>query len=537
MPQSQQSIWPVSRDYVGAVQNPRSCFVDSELQETISAVDRLGMPIVSAGQFAYVFKLNKPSGESLAVRCFRSFAGERDKRYKAIDDHLDQHPLAVLASFEYESSAIRVNGNLYPLLVMEWVDGPTLDVYLDKVLGKREVILHLADQWIKLVNSLKETQIAHGDLQHGNIIVQNGALRLVDFDGMFVPSMKGWNAIELGHRHYQHPLRDGFFFDNRLDNFSALVIYSSLIATAEKPELWAECHDENLLFKKDDFLKPNQSRLFAKLKAMGGEHRRLAEILEKACVNSPLACPQLSDLVSPKSKLPSWMVAPIGTVVQTKTREVSPSQVLQTGSVPSQVSQAQTPAQPWQPTAQISTATVLSVPQATPDWGRTLGRVLAQAFGFFVVSLLLLWLWLPILEAIYTGSGGAKGDAETFAWLVNIGSCTAFGIYRVKREGVSRSRPFRASPKSSHRMPATPPFRTTPASTYQVRAPRPRSSSASPPITRTMVDPVVGSLIRHIYHRPNCEWAFKISTRNRISFSSPTEAQARGYRRCRVCLP
>ena len=101
------------------------------------AIDRLGMPIVSAGQFAYVFKLNKANGgESLAVRCFRSFAEERDKRYRAVDEHLDQHSLATLASFEYESTGFRVNGNLYPVLVMEWVDDPILDVYLDQVLGR-----------------------------------------------------------------------------------------------------------------------------------------------------------------------------------------------------------------------------------------------------------------------------------------------------------------------------------------------------------------------------------------------------------------
>lgn len=525
MAQSQQTIWPLSRDFVGAVQNPRSCFVDSELQETVPAVDRLGMPIVSAGQFAYVFKLNKASGgESLAVRCFRSFAGERDKRYKAIDDHLDRHSLAALASFEYESSGIRVNGNLFPVLVMEWVDGPTLDVYLDHVIGKRDVILHLADQWIKLVNSLKETQIAHGDLQHGNIIVQSGALRLVDFDGMFVPSMRGWNAVELGHRHYQHPLRDAFFFDNRLDNFSALVIYLSLVATAEKPELWAECHDENLLFKKDDFLKPTQSRLFAKVEAIGGEHRRLAEILEKACMNTPLVCPHLSDLVSPKSKLPAWMVAPIGTVVQTKTREVSPSQVSQASGTPTQSSQAPTPAQTWQPAAQIPAATVPTVPQVTvspPDWGRAIGRVLAQAFGFFIASLFLWWLWVPVLGAIYVGIGGDKSDAQTFAWLADIGICIAIGIYRVKKEGVPR-----ASPVST---------RPTPA--YRVPTPLSRPSSARPSVSYTAAGPLVGSLIRHIYHRPNCEWALKISMRNRISFSSAAEAQARGYRRCRVCLP
>src|ERR1017187_9112504 len=132
---SQQTTWPLSRDYVEAVQNPRNCFVDADLLELVPAIDKLGMPTVSSGQFAYVFKLNRTSGnESFAARCFRGFAAERDKRYNAIDDHLDHHKLPALASFEYESSGIRVNGTLYPLLVLEWIDGPTLDVYVDEVI-------------------------------------------------------------------------------------------------------------------------------------------------------------------------------------------------------------------------------------------------------------------------------------------------------------------------------------------------------------------------------------------------------------------
>lgn len=321
---STKTIWPLSRDYVDAVENPRTCFVDADLLHYISAVDKFGMPIVSSGQFAYVFKLNRPnSNGSLAVRCFRGFIAERGKRYNAISGHLNTSKPTALSSFKFEPHGIRVNGNSYPLLVMEWIDGPTLDVYLDKVMGKRDVILHLADQWIKLVRSLGKAQIAHGDLQHGNIIVHKGGLRLVDFDGMFVPAMQGWKAIELGHRHYQHPMRDANVFSASLDNFSTLVIHLSLAALAHNPSLWAHYHDENLIFKKDDFLDPSQSSLFRTLKDMGGECKRLAEVLERACTENVAACPSLLELANPRSELPVWMTEPLDAVVETKTREVS----------------------------------------------------------------------------------------------------------------------------------------------------------------------------------------------------------------------
>jgi hypothetical protein len=72
---------------------------------------------------------------------------------------------------------------------------------------------------------LRDAEIAHGDLQHGNIIVEHGHLRLVDHDGLFVPEMAGWTSSEVGHQHYQHPARDAAFFNKHLDNFSAIVIY------------------------------------------------------------------------------------------------------------------------------------------------------------------------------------------------------------------------------------------------------------------------------------------------------------------------
>jgi len=522
MPPSSAPPWPLARDYVEALQNPRTCFSDPALQETVPAIDRLSMPTVSSGQFAYVFKLNKVTGsESHAVRCFRGFVGERERRYKAIDDHLDHHSLAALARFEYEPSGLRVNGGLYPLLVMEWIDGPTLDVYIEQVLGKKDVLMHLADQWIKLVGQLKSADIAHGDLQHGNVIVQGGTLRLVDFDGMFVPSMNGWSAIELGHRHYQHPLRDGFFFDRRLDNFSAIVIYLSLIALANNSSLWTEFHDENLLFKKDDYIKPSQSKLFAKINSIGGQCRILAEVLQKACAAPPPSCPVLSDFVSAKSKLPAWMSAPVGAVVVTKTREVSVAQAVQPGPV------APVPNSPV-PSRQATQSTPMVFPSQTSSspikpsvsLAQVFGRGLVTAFGLFIVSLFISWIWIPVFGAFYVAFGGASTDKEAFATLADIMCCLLIGMSvaykKVKNSSRGQSKP-------------------------QYKATLPYQAKPSPTVSRvpsnTVGSLVVGSLVRKIYHRPSCEWAYKISARNRINFSSAGAALARGYRRCKVCAP
>ncbi len=507
------------------------------MQDGAPAVDRLGLPFVSSGQFAYVFKLKHPNGKASAIRCFRGFLGDREIRYRAINHHLDSVVIPALASFEYDPQGILVGPNRYPTLVMEWVDGPTLDVYLEAALQNRAVILHLAEQWIKVVNSLRTAQVAHGDLQHGNIIVQTGTLRLVDLDGMFVPSMSQLNSSEIGHRHYQHPLRDPFFFNRDLDNFSALVVYLSLISLAERPDLWRKFHDENLLLTRTDFLNPSSSPAFAQIKSIGGEPKRLAEILERACTSAPSMTPALADLVTAKSKLPSWMVEPAGIVIPTRTREAIPGQALSGASSSPTSLPVSTPT--WKPSPQSSQqpGIVASIPQQVPqfDWKQVRINTVSIAVAFGLTGLVFVWAWFPLVNGIYRDLGLQADSVTLTIWTYILGS-VGFGFFKAFQKAKSASRGILASAVS-----ATPPsYPLAPIrSTAPVLIPSPRTPAharytrSTPPHAVA----VVGSRARLIYHNPSCEWARKISARNKVSFASTTDARAAGYRRCGVCLP
>jgi hypothetical protein len=120
-----------------------------------------------------------------------------------------------------------------------------------------------------MMTSIRKNGIAHGDLQHGNILVTEEGIRLVDYDGMFVPGMEGMISNEIGHRNYQHPKRDPTHFGPWLDNFSAWVIYISLRVLATDPQLWqvGAAGDEAILFRQDDFNNPDNSPLIAALAA------------------------------------------------------------------------------------------------------------------------------------------------------------------------------------------------------------------------------------------------------------------------------
>src|ERR687884_285366 len=74
MTSATKTFWPTAHNFAEAVQCPAICFAEPGLRAMLPAVDRLGMPLVTSGQFAYVFKLNPQAvGDSLAVRCFRGF--------------------------------------------------------------------------------------------------------------------------------------------------------------------------------------------------------------------------------------------------------------------------------------------------------------------------------------------------------------------------------------------------------------------------------------------------------------------------------
>lgn len=577
MPGPTTNFWPTARHYAEAVQCPAVCFAEPALKLMMPAVDRLGMPLVTSGQFAYVFKLNPAAaGEALAVRCFRGFLGDRGDRYRALDSHLGEHHIPALPRFKYMRDGILVAGQRYPVLVMEWVEGPTLDVYLDEAVGRREALLHLADEWVSLVAALRAAGIAHGDLQHGNIIVERGGrLRLVDLDGMYVPALEGFRASEVGHQHYQHPARDPAHFTLDTDNFSALVVYLSLVALAEQPALWREHHDENLIFTRADFTDPDASALFPKIEAMGGEYARLAGVLRDACRAHPSATPPLTELVEvPTGTLPTWMTAPAEVEVRNRTREVA-----RAVAVPSpeperlwDMAKSRERATPNTPAAAgfqgLFNGGALAASAPAPvvrDPSDVAGNTLHHAKSVFGNSYGYIW-WIPLhnflLRPVWMAFGAGDtvgGMILTFIFIASL--LFLYGFLRALKEAQTAQNapaiagaaagaphafgtpggatPLGAPTPASLFGPTPAPNRTpaqTPASAQRPAAPPTRPPDpAAPP--NAVARPVVGNSALGIYHLPDCAWVAKITPKQRADFDSPDAASAARFRPCHVCKP
>ncbi|MGB8684613.1 MAG: hypothetical protein WCD12_17150 [Candidatus Binatus sp.] len=264
--------WPTPQDFNEAIQNPRLNLSDPEIQASTPEVNKFGIPVARSGAFANVYKLQS-SKRVWAVKFFLTESIDRQQRYDEVGRYLDAHRLPYMIEFQLQPLGVRVRGQRYPLLKMEWVQGETLDIYVQQHLKDPAALATLACDWLQMVKTLQEFGIAHGDLQHGNILVVNGSLRLIDYDDMYVPALAGRQSPETGNRNYQHPGRNGSHFGPYVDHFSAWIIYLSLLILSAEPSLWSLCGGggERLLFSADDFRAPDRSLLLQRLEASNDE--------------------------------------------------------------------------------------------------------------------------------------------------------------------------------------------------------------------------------------------------------------------------
>lgn len=292
-----QLRWPTPQEYNEAVQCPRLAFSDSELQTGEPELNSLGLPRPISGGFATVYHLTC-SQRSWAIRCFLQSAYDQELRYAKIAKHLSNAGLPYTVGFEYQPAGIKIRGRILPLLKMEWIDGITLDEFVRAACYDSEVMLVLANEFLGLHHALLRLGMAHGDLQHGNVMISRKGLHLVDYDGMYVPALNGSSASELGHPNYQHPLRNSAEFGALLDNFSAWVIFISLYALGVDAGLWDQLGggDECLLFRRSDFTQTEHSPAFQLLESHNNaDVRELCRYLRRYCQGAVRQVPPLPD--------------------------------------------------------------------------------------------------------------------------------------------------------------------------------------------------------------------------------------------------
>ena len=260
--------YPLLSEYIESIKLVEDNF--EELKHLRPVLDEDGKPVMSSGNFAVVFKMkDEQTGKLHAVKCFLKEEESRAEAYRMIAEELELVNSSYLTPIRYLDKELFVDSNVtneteFPILLMDWVEGKTLDKYIRENIDDQYALEMLAYQFSRLAMWLLPQPFAHGDLKPDNIIVRDdGSLVLVDYDGMYVPTMKGQKARELGSPDFRHPSRTADEFNEHIDDFPIASILLSLKAIALQPGLLEEYGaKDRLLLSEADYRNISGSQFF-----------------------------------------------------------------------------------------------------------------------------------------------------------------------------------------------------------------------------------------------------------------------------------
>ena len=265
--------YPLISEYVKAIQDAGDNL--EQLAYLTPVLDNHGEPYRSSGAFAVVFKmLDKRTGKYYALKCFTEEQEGRADAYRQIADELGMVDSPYITSVKYMEKELFVDSQCeedeFPVLLMDWVEGETMEVYIASNYHNQSAMSMLCCRFGKMAAWLRTQSFAHGDIKPDNIIARpDGSLALVDYDGMFVPSMKGCKSPTVGTKDFCHPLRTIDDFDETIDDFSLASIALSLKAISMNSTLLDTYGaSDRLLFSEKDYRTPSNSKVISALQGL-----------------------------------------------------------------------------------------------------------------------------------------------------------------------------------------------------------------------------------------------------------------------------
>lgn len=265
--------YPLISEYVKAIQDAGDNL--DKLSYLTPVLDDHGEPYRSSGAFAVVFKMqDKSSGKCYALKYFTEEQEGRADAYRQIADELDMVDSSYITSVKYMEKELYVDSQCeedeFPVLLMDWVEGETMEAYIAANYHNQSAMSMLCYRFGKMAAWLRSQSFAHGDVKPDNIMIRpDGSLTLVDYDGMFVPSMKGYKSPTIGTKDFCHPLRTMDDFDETIDDFSLASIALSLKAISMNSTLLDTYGaSDRLLFSENDYRNPSNSKVISALQEL-----------------------------------------------------------------------------------------------------------------------------------------------------------------------------------------------------------------------------------------------------------------------------
>ena len=265
--------YPLISEYLAAIQDAHDNL--EKLNHLVPVLDKHGEPYRSSGAFAIVFKMkDEQTGKCYALKCFTEEQEGRAEAYRQIAEELEFVDSSYITSVKYLEKELFVDSNCeddeFPVLLMDWIEGETMETYIAENYTDSYEMSMLCYRFCKMAAWLRSQSFAHGDIKPDNIIVRpDGTLTLVDYDGMFVPTMKGQKSPTIGTKDFSHPLRTIDDFDETIDDFSLASIALSLKAISlDSSLLQSYGASDRLLFSATDYLDLSKSKIFTALQSL-----------------------------------------------------------------------------------------------------------------------------------------------------------------------------------------------------------------------------------------------------------------------------
>ena len=265
--------YPLISEYLAAIQDAHDNL--DKLNHLVPVLDKHGEPYRSSGAFAVVFKMkDEQTGKCYVLKCFTEEQEGRAEAYRQIAEELEFVDSPYITSVKYLEKELFVDSNCeddeFPVLLMDWIEGETMETYIAENYTDSYEMSMLCYRFCKMAAWLRSQSFAHGDIKPDNIIVRpDGTLTLVDYDGMFVPAMKGQKSPTIGTKDFSHPLRTIDDFDETIDDFSLASIALSLKAISlDSSLLQSYGASDRLLFSATDYLDLSKSKIFAALQGL-----------------------------------------------------------------------------------------------------------------------------------------------------------------------------------------------------------------------------------------------------------------------------
>ena len=262
--------YPLISEYLAAIREAKDNL--DKLSHLVPVLDKYGEPYRSSGAFAVVFKMkDEQTGKCYALKCFTEEQEGRAEAYRQIAEELEFVDSPYITSVKYLEKELFVDSNCeneeFPVLLMDWIEGETMETYIAANYTDTHAMAMLCYRFCKMAAWLRSQSFAHGDIKPDNIMVRpDGTLTLVDYDGMFVPAMKGQKSPTIGTKDFSHPLRTIDDFDETIDDFALASIALSLKAISLDPSLLQTYGaSDRLLFSAADYLDLSNSKTFTAL--------------------------------------------------------------------------------------------------------------------------------------------------------------------------------------------------------------------------------------------------------------------------------